>query len=73
MASAHTPDSAIHGIVGYVYRYPDFATPRSPPVSPRGILGEAYDSDAPNVPLLEERFKIARNLAIALYQFQCVG
>jgi hypothetical protein len=73
MSSAHTPDGATHGLVGYVYRYPEFATPKALPVTLRDLLGEAYNSDDPNVPSLEERFKLARNLAIALYQLQCAG
>ncbi|TVY84371.1 hypothetical protein LSUE1_G003762 [Lachnellula suecica] len=65
--SAHTTDGATHALVGYVYRYPDFATPKSSPVTLRDLLGEAYNSNDPNVPSLEERFKLARSLSIALY------
>lgn len=72
-ASAHTPDGETHGLVGYVYQYPEFATPKSLPFSLRDLLGDAYNSDDPRVPPLEERFKLARSLAIALYQLQCAG
>jgi hypothetical protein len=71
--SGHTPDGSAHELVGYVYRYPNFASPKSLPVSLRDLLGQAYDSDDPKVPSLDERFKLARNLAIALYQLQCAG
>lgn len=72
-AAGHTPDGSTHDLVGYVYRYPDLASPKHVPVSLRVLLGQAYYSDEPNVPSLEERFKLARNLAIALYQLQCAG
>jgi len=73
VSSAHTPDGETHDLVGYVYRYPDFATPKALPVTLRDLLGEAYNSDDPKVPSLEDRFKLARNLAIAMYQLQCAG
>lgn len=69
----HTSDGSTHDLVGYVYRYPDFASTKSLPVSLRDLLGEAYKSDNPRVPPLEVRFKLAKNLAIALYQLQCAG
>ncbi len=72
-AAGHTPDGSTHDLVGYVYRYPDFASPKQLPVSLRELLGQAYYSDDPSVPSLEERFGLARNLAIALYQLQCAG
>lgn len=72
-ADGHTPDGSTHSLVGYVYRYPEFASTKSLPVSLRDLLGEAYKSDNPRVPPLEMRFKLARNLSIALYQLQCAG
>jgi len=69
----HTPDGTAHDLVGYVYRYPEFASTQHAPVSLRELLGEAYHSDNPKVPPLEARFKLAHCLAIALYQLQCAG
>jgi hypothetical protein len=63
-----------HELAGYVYQYPDFASPKSlPPVSLRDLVGEAYDSDDPKIPSLDERLNLARHLAVALYQLQCAG
>lgn len=72
-ASGHTEDGSTHDLVGYVYQYPEFASPKSVPVSLRELLGEAYQADNPKVPYLEMRFRLARSLSIALYQLQCAG
>ncbi|KAF8852131.1 hypothetical protein BDZ45DRAFT_600402 [Acephala macrosclerotiorum] len=70
---AHVADGSTRDLVGYVYGYPEFASQKSLPISLRDLLGEAYASDSPTVPALEARFKLARELAIALYQLQCAG
>ncbi|PMD31611.1 hypothetical protein L207DRAFT_519377 [Hyaloscypha variabilis F] len=72
-AHGHSPDGSTHDLIGYVYRYPEFASQQSPPISLRDILGQAYASDDPKVPSLDTRFKLARSLSIALYQLQCAG
>ncbi|KAL5329295.1 hypothetical protein ACEPPN_002806 [Leptodophora sp. 'Broadleaf-Isolate-01'] len=72
-AAGHTEDGSTHDLVGYVYQYPEFASPKSVPVSLRDLLGDAYNADNPKVPSLEVRFKLARSLSIALYQLQCAG
>jgi len=40
-------------VVGYVYRYPDFAAFTSLPVSLRELIGQAYASNEPKVPSLD--------------------
>ncbi|PVH90009.1 hypothetical protein DL98DRAFT_647669 [Cadophora sp. DSE1049] len=72
-AAGHTEDGSTHDLVGYVYQYPEFASPKSVPVSLRELLGEAYQADNPKIPFLETRFRLARSLSIALYQLQCAG
>ncbi|KAH7343046.1 prion-inhibition and propagation-domain-containing protein [Rhexocercosporidium sp. MPI-PUGE-AT-0058] len=72
-AAGHTEDGSTHDLVGYVYEYPEFASPKSVPVSLRDLLGDAYKADNPKVPSLEVRFRLARSLSIALYQLQCAG
>lgn len=72
-APGHTSDGSTHDLVGYVYRFPEFASPKSLPVSLRELLGEAYISNNPKVPSLEQRFRLARSLAVALFQLQCAG
>lgn len=69
----HTPDGSTHELVGYVYRYPDWASPLQLPTSLRQLLGDAYASPDPATPPLDERYKLAQRIAIALYQLQCAG
>ena len=70
-ADGHLPNESTHELVDNVYQYPDFASPKSLPVSLRDLVGETYDSGDPKTPSLDERLNLDRHLAVALYQLQC--
>ncbi|KAJ5819505.1 hypothetical protein N7474_005096 [Penicillium riverlandense] len=69
------PDGQEHPVVGFVYQMPSLnggAAARIP-VTLREILGSAYESQEPIAPDLNDRFALAYNLSLALYQLHCAG
>lgn len=71
--TGHTPEGGSHELVGFVYRISEFASTVSLPVTLKDLLSEAYASENPKVPSLNQRFKLSQSLATALYQLQCAG
>ncbi|KAJ0415340.1 prion-inhibition and propagation-domain-containing protein [Aspergillus carlsbadensis] len=74
-ATGRLPDGKEHPVVGFVYEMPSLEGESSAgsPTSLREILGEAYQSQEPKVPDLNDRFALAYNLSLALYQLHCAG
>ncbi|TGO51104.1 hypothetical protein BOTNAR_0367g00030 [Botryotinia narcissicola] len=71
--TGHTPEGGSHELVGFVYRITAFASLVSLPVTLKDLLSEAYASESPKVPSLNQRFKLSHSLATALYQLRCAG
>ncbi|OQE34327.1 hypothetical protein PENCOP_c022G01044 [Penicillium coprophilum] len=74
-ATGRLPDGQQHPVVGFVYQMPSLkgGAAAGIPVTLREILGSAYESQEPIAPDLNDRFALAYNLSLALYQLHCAG
>ena len=73
LSAGFTPDGNRLPLVGFVYKYPSFASPKTLPITLRSMLDDAYHAEKCNVPDLEKRLKLAKAISVSLYQLQCAG
>lgn len=73
LAVGRLPNGETHPIVGFVCQLPPNASSRMELVSLRTILGQSFISEKPRIPDLDDRYLLARSLAISLYQLHCAA
>lgn len=73
LTTGRLPHGESHPLVGIIFRIPASASKSAPPISLREVLGEAYDSEEPLIPTLDNRYCLAHILSVALYQLHCAG
>ncbi|RMJ04695.1 hypothetical protein CDV36_014638 [Fusarium kuroshium] len=73
LATARMSDGDTERVVGFVYQLPTHAASHIMPVSLREIIGDAFVSPEPSIPSLDDRYQLARTLAVCLYHLQCAG
>ena len=73
LSAGYTPDGHCLPLVGFVYNYPSFASPKQMPVTLRSMLDDAYHAEKNDVPDLGKRLHLAKAISVSLYQLQCAG
>ncbi|RSL98601.1 hypothetical protein CDV31_012503 [Fusarium ambrosium] len=60
-------------VVGFVSKFPPWADGTRQPVSLQTLLRESFQRNSTDVPSLTARFRLAKQMAKAIYQLQCSG